>query len=268
LFIFIIVLLNALAMKNKIWIPIIALLVLTSIDGYGQRWKLRRYEADIYAGVVSFHGDIGLANKPLLNNFNGIRPSFGFKPSFKVSENFTVGVDLAYVMYGGKDEEGSSHGRLYSFNSHAFQHVARMEYYIVGGSRTFFSAAMYNRRGMVNDYNKLYLYVFGGAGGVFSKSKVKDLDNDGEEPLSNPGYDNNGQYTAVIPLGGGIKWAIDPRWSVGFEIGYQFTFSDYLDGYSSQWSEYKDSYFLTSVKAIYHIRNDKNGRPVFKKLYR
>ncbi len=35
---------------------------------YGQRWKLRRYEADLYVGAVSFHGDIGLANKPFANN--------------------------------------------------------------------------------------------------------------------------------------------------------------------------------------------------------
>jgi len=255
-------------MKNKLWIPIIALLVLTSIDGYGQRWKLRRYEADLYIGAVSFHGDIGLANKPLMNNLNGMRPSIGFKPGFKITQDLTVALDLAYIIYGGKDKEGSTHGRLYSFNSHAFQHLVRAEYYLIGEGRSFISGAMYNRKGMVNNYNKLYLYVFGGAGGVLSKSKVKDLNNNGEEPLTNPGYDNSMQYTAVFPVGGGAKWSIDPRWSIGVEIGYQFTLSDYLDGYSSAWSEYNDSYYLTTVKAILKIRNDRNGRPIFKKLYR
>ncbi|MEN8229936.1 MAG: hypothetical protein ABFS38_17380 [Bacteroidota bacterium] len=255
-------------MKNRLWIPVIALLLLTSIDGYGQRWKLRRYEADLYIGAVTFHGDIGLANKPVMNNFNGMRPSVGFKPSFKIMEDFAVALDLAYVIYAGQDEEGSSHGRLYSFNSHAFQHVARAEYYIIGDGRKFISGAMYNRKGMVNNYNKLYLYVFGGVGGVLSKSTVKDLRNNGEEPLSNPGYDNTMQYTAVFPVGGGVKWSIDPRWSIGVEMGYQYTLSDYLDGYSSAWSEYNDSYYLTTVKAIYKIRNDRNGRPVFKRLYR
>ena len=255
-------------MKNKFWIPIIALLVLTSIDGYGQRWKLRRYEADLYIGAVSFHGDIGLANKPLMNNLNGMRPSIGFKPGFKITQDLTVALDLAYIVYGGKDKEGSTHGRLYSFNSHAFQHLVRAEYYLIGEGRSFISGAMYNRKGMVNNYNKLYLYVFGGAGGVLSKSKVKDLNNNGEEPLTNPGYDNSMQYTAVFPVGGGAKWSIDPRWSIGVEIGYQFTLSDYLDGYSSAWSEYNDSYYLTTVKAILKIRNDRNGRPIFKKLYR
>ena len=132
-------------MRNKILIPIIALLLITSLDGYSQRWKLRRYEADLYVGAVMFHGDIGLANKGFLNNFNGMRPSFGFKPSFKITQDFVVSLDLAWLMFGGKDEEIRSHGSYYSFNSNAFQHVVRAEYYLIGESRTFVSGAVYNR---------------------------------------------------------------------------------------------------------------------------
>jgi hypothetical protein len=255
-------------MKNKLWIPIIALLLLSSLDSYSQRWRLRRYEADLYVGAVFFHGDIGLAHQPFLNNFNGLRPSIGFKPSYKITQDFVVSLDLAYLMYGGKDVEGSSHGRYYSFNSHAFQHVARVEYYLIGDARTFVSGAVYNRRGMVNNYNKLYQYFFAGVGGILSKATIKDLNNGGEEPIDNPGYSNNSHYAAVFPLGAGLKWSIDPRWSIGAEVGYQFVLSDYLDGYAPETSQYNDSYFLASVKGIYKIRNDRSGRPVFKKLYR
>ena len=254
-------------MKNKLWIPIIALLLITSVDGFGQRWKLRRYEVDAYLGMVSFHGDIGLANKPFANTFNGLRPGFGVIPRFMIRENLAVSLDLGYLMYGGKDEEGSSHGRLYSFTSHAFQHVARIEYYLIGARTAPISGAMYNRRGMVNNYNQIYVYLYGGAGGVLSKSKVKDL-NTGEELVNNPGYNNNMVYSGVFPVGAGLKWALDPRWSIGVEMGYNWCTSDLLDGYASEWSNYRDSYFLTSVKAVYKIRNDKQGRPVFKKLYR
>ena len=98
-------------MKNKLWIPIIALLLLTSVDGYGQRWKLRRYELDMYVAATSFHGDIGKANENLANMFNGVRPSFGVMPRFFITQNLAVAVDLAYVIYAGKDDEVSSHGR-------------------------------------------------------------------------------------------------------------------------------------------------------------
>jgi len=217
---------------------------------------------------VSFHGDIGLADRPLANMVNGFRPNVGANVRFRVLEGLSANLDLGYVMYGGRDEQGSSHGRYYSFNSHAFQHVVRAEYLVFGGRTSPLSDAIYNRRGMLNSYNQLYIYLFAGGGGVLSKSKVKDLDNEGVEPLSNPGYNNNLVYTAVFPLGVSVKWELDPRWSIGVELGYNFTLSDYLDGYASEFSQYNDSYYLTSVRAIYKIRNDRNGRPILKKLYR
>ncbi len=70
-------------------------------------------------------------------------------------------------------------------------------------------------------------------------------------------------------MGGGIKFSVDPRWNVGVEMGYQFTTSDKLDGYApEEVSHYNDSYYLITVKAVYRIRNDKNGRPIFNKYYR
>ena len=255
-------------MKNKLWLPAIAILLLTSVDSHGQRWKLRRYELDVYVAGVAFHGDIGKANQPFANMFNGFRPSVGVTPRFFIFETVAVSVDLAWLMYGGKDDEVSSHGRYYSFNTNAFVHGIRGEYYILGTRGPSLSGAIYNRRGMVNNYNRLYLYIYGGASGVLSKAKVKDLNNGGEEPVNNPGYNNNWVYSAVFPVGGGLKLSLDPRWSVGVEFGYNFSLSDYLDGYASEWSEYNDSYYTISVKGILKIRNDRNGRPILKKLYR
>ncbi len=107
LLIFIFVYYHNPAMKRTFWILIAALLVFTAVDANAQRWKLRRYEMDIYLGVVSFHGDIGLADRPLANAFNGMRPSIGVIPRFKITESLAVSLDLGYLMYGGKDEPGS-----------------------------------------------------------------------------------------------------------------------------------------------------------------
>jgi hypothetical protein len=255
-------------MKNKLWIPIIAILLLTSVDSYGQRWKLRRYELDMYVAGITMQGDIGKANEPFANMLNGFRPSIGVTPRFFLFERTSIALDLAWAMYGGKDDPESSHSRYYSFNSNAFVHGIRGEFYILGTSKKMFSGAVYNKRGMVNNYNQLYLYLYGGVSGILSKSTVKDLNNGGEEPLDNPGYNNNKVYSVVFPLGAGLKLSIDSRWSIGADLGYNFSLSDELDGYASEWSEYNDSYFNISVKAIYKIRSDKNGRPIFKKLYR
>jgi hypothetical protein len=255
-------------MKNKLWLPVIALLLITSVDGFSQRWKLRRYELDLYVAGVAFHGDIGEANKPIANMVNGFRPSFGVTPRFMLTQNIAVALDLGYYMYGGKDDPDSSHGRYFSFTSHAFVSGVRGEYYILGTKENIFAAGMYNKRGMVNSYNRLFLYAYGGVSGVLSKSHIKYAETGESIPEDTPGYNNNFVYSAVFPVGLGVKFEIDPRWSIGFEAGYNFSLSDYIDGYASEWSEYNDSYYTFSVKGIYKIRNDKNGRPVFKKLYR
>ena len=67
-------------MKNKLWLPVIVILLLTSVDNIGQTWKLRRYELDVYLAGVAFQGDIGKANENFKNMFNGFRPSIGLTP--------------------------------------------------------------------------------------------------------------------------------------------------------------------------------------------
>jgi hypothetical protein len=169
-------------------------------------------------------------------------------------------------MYGGKDEEGSTHSRVYSFNTHAFQHFVRLEYSLIGVERGR-TGGIYNRRGMINNFGRIQVFIFGGAGGILAKPRVTDT-RTGEAPELNPGYDPSWVYTAGFPVGAGIKIPLDPRWSFGVDLGYQFTLSDYLDGYKSEWSEYNDSYYLLTFKAIMRIRNDRNGRPVFTRYYR
>ncbi len=254
-------------MKRTFWIFIAAILVFTAIDANAQRWKLRRYEVDFGLSAVPFYGDIGLADKPFANALNGIRPSIGVTPRYLLAKNMAVSLDLSYLMFGGQDEAESSHGRIYSFNSHVFQHYLRFEYFLIGNVRGGGGGGVYNKRGMVNNYNRLYLYLYAGAGGLLSGAKIKDQD--GNEPTENPGYYPGIQYGFGFPVGGGIKISLDPRWSVGAELGYQFTTTDKLDGYSKEGvSEYNDTYYLITLKAVYRIRNDKNGRPIFNKYYR
>ena len=119
-------------MNKNFWILIAVILAFTAIDADAQRWKLRRYEVDFGFSVVPFYGDIGLAHKPFLNAFNGIRPSIGVTPRFMIAKDMAVSLDLSFLMFGGKDEPGSSHGRNYSFNTTAFQHFARFEYFLLG----------------------------------------------------------------------------------------------------------------------------------------
>ena len=90
---------------------------------------------------------------------------------------------------------------------------------------------------MVNNYNKLYLYLYGGVSGVLSKSYMKYNGTGERSGRQLQGYNNNMVYSAVFPLGAGVKFSIDPRWSVGAELGYAFSLSDEMDGYAHDYSE-------------------------------
>jgi len=251
-------------MKKNLWLLCIAIFLLLTTDGYGQRRKLRSYDTDLYISAVSFHREIGLNGGSLVNNFSGFRPDVGFRTGFRITPDFVATMYLGYIMYGGKLQENTGYMGNYTFNSAAFQHTLRMEYFIIGDGRRINPGAVFNRRGMINSYRRFYLYAFAGAGGVLSKSKIKDLNNGGEEPLANPGYDNSFQYGYVFPMGGGTRYAISRDWSIGAEIGYQFSTSDLLDGYCPEdYPDSNDSYFMTCVKAVYKIRNHRRGLPLF-----
>jgi hypothetical protein len=229
---------------------LIVIILILSADGYGQKRKLQRYDTDLYISAVSFNRDLGPAGESILNNFSGFRPYVGFRTGFRITKDLVVTMHLGYIMYGGKLEENAGYMNNYSFNSAAFQHTLRMEYFIIGDGRGPKPGAVYNRRGMINTERRFYLFGFAGAGGVLSK------------------YYSSFQYGYVFPMGGGIRFTLSPVWSIGAEFGYQFSTSDLIDGYSREdLSGARDSYYLTCVKAIYKIRNLRRDIPVFAQRY-
>jgi hypothetical protein len=255
-------------MNKPVWIYILLLVLLVPANVEAQRWKLKRYEAGIGLGTVTSFMDIG-------------SPDFGitsFRPydtrlnvsshaGFLLFEELTVKLDLNYLMIGAMDPV--TRERSLRFTSHALEHGVRFDYTFLGGGRAFGSTALFNRRGMVNSYGTSYLYVFGGAAGILSKATVRNSSGEEVDPNVNQSYNNNLQYGLVIPAGLGYRKSIDAYFDVVFEVGGRFSFTDLIDGYKHPTaSHYNDRYIITSVKAIYKIRNDRKGRPIFSKYGR
>ena len=74
-------------------------------------------------------------------------------------------------------------------------------------------------------------------------------------------------FTAIIPFGVGAKLAFDPNILFGIELTGRYAFSDYLDGYTSQWSERNDVYHTFSVTFNYRIKTARNGLAVIQMMY-
>ena len=68
----------------------------------------------------------------------------------------------------------------------------------------------------------------------------------------------------MIPVGIGLKFGLNTSWSIGFDMGGRFTTSDYIDGYTSEYSKSKDVYIFGVINMVYKIETGSNGLPVFK----
>jgi hypothetical protein len=98
------------------------------------------------------------------------------------------------------------------------------------------------------------LYVFAGAGGLFyfvSPNEILE---------SSPRYVGSKHVTMVIPGGIGIKYAVMPKISVGAELGGRYTFTDYLDGYTSPFSKFNDVYYSFAVVLNYKFQQTRKSQ--------
>jgi hypothetical protein len=236
-----------------------------------QRWKSKRYEAYFGLGTAQHYGDIGGAITK--DNAYGLkdiqlrftRPSMSFGARFKLTGAMAAKLNFGIGFIAGNDLKSKNDAtRGYSFRSTLFESSLQYEYYILPEGRGSSSSALFNRKGMVNDFFDINLYLFAGIGGVFSKSTVFDANGN---PFTRDIYskfkgDKYPRTGLVFPIGIGAKYIWDNSWSFGAEFGRRITTSDYLDGYSSIYSDHNDIYDFLTFSAIYKIPSNRRGLPI------
>ncbi len=250
-------------MARRILTYIVPVLLCISHTSNAQKWKLRRYEALFGVGFCNYFGDIGgSADK---ENWFGIkdisikstRPTFYLGARYKIRPNIAVKMDLAYGFIAGDDEGSKNNDRGFKFYSHLFEPSFQAEYSIISEEQRKRSSAMFNKRGMMNNYSQINLYLYAGIGGTFFNPKVN------EAMELSPNYDpDHSRVGIVFPAGVGFKYVINDKWSLGAEFGVRWTTTDYLDGYTSPYSKANDLYYFGHVHGIYRIRTSRNGAPV------
>ncbi|WPV67407.1 OmpA family protein [Chitinophaga sp. LS1] len=67
--------------------------------------------------------------------------------------------------------------------------------------------------------------------------------------------DNNQLWRHGADFGTGIAWRVSKRFNIGLEEKYTMYFDDYLDGYSSPYSNHKDAFSYTSVRLNFNLGN-------------
>jgi hypothetical protein len=244
-----------------------------------QRWRTRRYEAFIGGGTANHYGDIGGAYLDA-ENWYGLkdiqikftRPAItgGFK--YKINHRFYARTVFTGAYFTANDldtDKEATRDGGYKFRSWVFEPSAQVEFYILPEDRAMGSMALYNRRGLVNSFSQVYLYVFTGVGGVLNFPKVTEIatgnvvTDDGWGMADVPFR----RFGLVVPAGIGVKLSLSSFWTVSAEFGRRIAFTDYIDGYTSKFSDSNDTYDFITVTASYKIKTTRKGLPVIFNRY-
>ena len=248
-----------------------------------------RYELGASLGTTSSFMDIGSGAIEPMQTFqlNSSRLALGTHLGYKITEGLVAKLDLNYLMLGATD---SDRERQYSFMSHGFEHSLRLDVDIFRIGRKETTAAMFNKRGMINNIGRSHFYLFVGFGANLSKATVfddgvnliQDTDDGGTVNKRPDAHDNNFQYSPVVSSGFIFKREVTSYLDIALEVGGRYGvgkslgWSDKIDGYSYQGkndegvpaNKYSDRYIVVGIKTIYRFRALRNGLPDFSSIGR
>lgn len=244
---------------------LVVLLLFCFIAGIAEAqelFKTRRFEAIAGLGTSQFFGDIGGFSKTI--NILGLKDiifrqtRFNVEGAlkFRILENLSAKLGLSFGMFHATDKKGSNETRGMEANTIFFEPAITGEYYFIKSKQENSYLYLKGRKSWLTSMlSSLDVYAFTGFGGL--SYNVKE-----NAALAAKGLPKSG-FTGVIPVGVGATVMLNPDYNIGVELGGRYTFSDYLDGYTSQHSESNDVYYLLTFTLNYKIPTLRNGMPKF-----
>lgn len=224
---------------------LLLLLIVLPAFAFAQRNKRYKWEACLGIGATNFLGDLGGANQIGTNGLKDLEIVLT-KPAVSLNVRYRKGRYWGYKggFYWGQvsgfdylTTERYRNNRNLHFKSNIVEFSLMTELYITK-----------ERPGHVYKYKKLkgwrhidaQIYLMGGVGGFWYNPKASyygtwiALQPIGTEGQGyKPGTKKYSRVSVCIPVGVGMKSALNRRWSIGLEIGLRKTFTDYIDDVST-----------------------------------
>jgi hypothetical protein len=231
---------------------LVFLLILPAM-AFSQRWKRERAEVTAGFGASNYFGDIGGTVDE--NNWLGLkdidivstRPNVNFGARYRLKEDMNIRANLAFGYLEGTDIDSRNEGRNFAFSSSVYEFTAVYEYSLIPESSpvNYSLGSLFD--GLRSNNASLNTYVFGGLGvSFFDVKALRDME--GSER-----FNDNNSMTLVVPLGVGIKYPIASGIHLSLEVGGRWTSTDYLDGYTSQYSTANDVYYFSMLNVVIKI---------------
>src|SRR4030042_400775 len=228
-----------------------------------QLWKMRRWEAVVGVGPSFFFGDIGGFSRT--KNILGIRDLTYLQTRFDVNGNLkfritrdiNARVSFTYALLRANDDRGSNEERAFDATTSIFEPTVIGEYYFIKNLAENSYLFVKGKEGFIFELLKsLDFYAFAGVGGVSYSVK-------GNDAMIDHGMETGG-FTATVPVGLGATLIFSPNLNFGVEVGGRYAFSDYLDGYHSQYSKANDVYYFLNFTVTYKLKTGPRGLPSFR----
>ncbi len=242
-------------MKRLTLILMLALFILPFSNA--QLWKYNRYEVSGYIGTSQFFGDVG--GYSLGENTIGFKDltikqtrfSIGGQFKYWVLEDVAVRGNLALIMLHGTDIRGSNIGRGFENTTTVVEPYVAGEYYFIRNKVRNSYLFIHGRKSFKSITSLIDLYAMAGLGGCIYHVNPNDALAAREKKSSG--------FCVVFPVGVGASIVLTPKMSVGAEITSHFTLTDYLDGYTSQYSARNDLFYTLDFKFDYKFSFRKQG---------
>ena len=242
---------------------IIFLFILIHPSAEAQLWKLRRYELYAGFGTSQFFGDIGgftpgensLGFKDIIINQTRFNLQGGMR--YRLFEDVALKFTIGYGFIHASDALGSNVNRDFEASTSLFEPSFTGEYYILKNSAESSYRFTKGREFFTTFFEKLDLFIYAGVAPVFYTVKP----NENLEPV----IEKSGGITAAFPIGVGVNYLISPNSLVGIDLGIRYTTTDYLDGYTSQYSKSNDVYYFMAFVFTQKLKTSEKGLPSFRK---
>jgi hypothetical protein len=248
---------------KRSFLTLLLLCFLLAFSNAQMIWKQRRYEVEAGIGPSFFFGDVGgySQSKDIL----GLRDialrqtRFDFNASFKyrITETVNIRLSLTSALLHATDTRGSNENRGFEASIQIIEPALIGEYYFIKNkSENSYLFSKGNNVGINGIFNSLDFYLFSGIGGLgYSLTPNAKL----------ASYVvKTGGFTAVIPVGIGSTLIYSPNFNFGVELAGRYSFSDNLDGYTSQYSRSNDVYYFFNFTITYKLKTGVHGWPSFR----
>jgi len=214
--------------------------------------NLSKYEVGLSAGVFVYQGDL---TPETIGSYKTLKPQLALHLYRTITPSFSLRLNINRGKLYGNDAKYASPDwrkeRNFNFTTALTELSVQGVWNILGKQQPRFSP-----------------YVFAGAGFAFTNIK-RDWSNmnttifgegsDVQNGLTIDAAKSLPRIIPVIPVGVGIRYALNDRFSVIGETSYRFSNTDYLDGFSHSANPNKNDHYLSHSVGVIYSFNKKNN---------